>query len=128
MRTCVLWGLNSIKRAVVERGGVVESLREIFFDNFDQLGTVSRLWHNRVSFDATSVSPFFLRDKRDHENDRDAVQHPIGFDLFRHFSAVGFGHYQIEKNEIGVENDKQRLTSRTRTLAQLSRVAPFWQL
>ena len=56
-----------------------------------------------MSFDATTVSRFFSRDKRCHENDGDAVQHPVGFDLCRHLSAVGFGHYQIEKNEIGVE-------------------------
>ncbi len=113
MRTCVIWGLNSIKRAVVERGGVVESLRKIFFDNFDQFRSVTRLRDNAMSFDATTVSRFFSRDKRGHENDRDAVQHPVGFDLCRHFSAVGFGHDQIEKNEIGVEDDKQRLVSRT---------------
>jgi len=58
--------------------------------------------------DATSVSRFLSRDKRGHENDRHAVQHPVGCNLCRHFSAVGFGHYQIEKNEIGVEDDKQR--------------------
>ena len=91
MRTCVIWGLNSIKRAVVDRGGVVESLRKIFFDNFDQFRSVTRLRDNAMSFDATTVSRFFSRDKRGHENDRDAVQHPVGFDLCRHFSAVGFG-------------------------------------
>ena len=91
MRTCVIWGLHSIKRAVVDRGGVVESLRKIFFDNFDQFRRVTRLRDNAMSFDATTVSRFFSRDKRCHENDGDAVQQPVGFDLCRHFSAVGFG-------------------------------------
>jgi hypothetical protein len=34
-------------------------------------------------------------------------------------SAVGFGHYQIEKNEIGVEDDKQDWFREPALLAQL---------
>ena len=65
------------------------------------------LYIPKISAPVTTVSRFFSRDKRGHENDRHAVQHPVGCNLCRHFSAVGFGHYQIEKNEIGVEDDKQ---------------------
>ena len=72
-----------------------------------------------MSFDATTVSRFFSRDKRGHENDRNAMRHPVGFDLCRHLSAVGFGHYQIEKNEIGVEDDKQDWFREPALLAQL---------
>jgi hypothetical protein len=56
-----------------------------------------------MSFDATTVSRFFSRDKRDHENDRYTVQHPIGCNLSSHFRAVGLRHDQIEKKKITVE-------------------------
>ena len=68
-----------------------------------------------MSFDATTVSRFFSRDKRCHENDRDAVQPPVGFDLCRHFSAVGFG----QRDEIGLEDDKQDWFREPALLAQL---------
>ena len=120
MRTCVIWGLNSIKRAVVDRGGVVESLRKIFFDNFDQFRSVTRLRDNAVSFDATTVSRLFSRDKRGLENDRDAVQPPVGFDLCRHFSAVGFGS--------GWKTISKDWFSRICASSAALRRSPFWQL
>ena len=76
---------------------------KVFLDYIDQLGTAGRLRDNAMSFDATTISRFFRRDKCSYEDDRHAVQCPVGSNLGGDFRAVSFGHDQIQKNEIRFE-------------------------
>jgi len=61
---------------------------EVFLDYVDQFGTVGRLCDDAMSFDTTTISRFFRRDKRSYEDDWHAVPCPIGFNLGGDFRAV----------------------------------------
>jgi hypothetical protein len=63
---------------------------KVFLDYVNQLGTVGRLRDSAMAFDATTISRFFRRDKCSYEDDRHAVQCPIGFNLDGDFRAVSF--------------------------------------
>ena len=56
-----------------------------------------------MSIDATRVSRLFRSDQRRDENDRHAVQRPVGFELRSDFRAVRLRHDKIDKYEVRLE-------------------------
>jgi hypothetical protein len=80
---------------------------EVLLDDFEQSGTAYWLRHNPMSVHPPTVARFFRRNQCGDENDRHAVQHPVGSELCRNFSPVLLRHDRINKHEVGFETARR---------------------
>jgi hypothetical protein len=75
-----------------------------------------RFRKNPVPVNATTIRCLICCDERTEENDWDAVQRSIRFELRRDFEAVRVWHYKIDKHEVGLETARRlQCTARNRS-------------